>query len=1281
MKRFTENQRRAIDTPGNVLVIAGAGTGKTRTLVQRCIEWLLQAPGRNSLEEVLMVTFTDAAAAEMRQRVREALKEQLEREPHRSHLTEQLALLDTAFISTLHSFCFQLVRQHFYELGLDPQPVVLPAEEAQLLAEETLTALLAEHYAGQDQRAQAVQRLIQNQARGWDLPIRRLILRLHHYRQTLPDPDQWLRDQLNLFSQAEPHLWRRWLCGTWPVWRNGWLDVLRAFGTDNPNLNACREALQELPPNPDLAQARHALAQILAARDQDWPRGSVKTVRDRLKDFFTEADFLHGLTTSSPLKPELMADLGRGWTDDLRRASNTHDPLLQDWCWTRSQMLTLLELTAEFGDRFAEAKRERGVVDFHDLEQFSLRLLWDREKRVPTALAEQWRRRLRLVFVDEYQDINAAQDAVLTALAGTGPAANRFLVGDPKQSIYRFRLADPHIFQAYTSHWQGDPSQGRVIALTDNFRSHEAILRFVNAFFSQVMRTEIGGVLYDEAAWLKFGDPETRRPFTCAAVSSASSNSRPNRALLPVELHLRLKDRDSAPGASDAEPESNGLWDNLTDTEKEARLVGLRLAELRAQEAPIWDAQLQRHRPVQWRDMVILLRSPARKVEGYAKEFSRLGIPLLATRGGFFDALEVSDLLSLLMLLDNPIQDLPLLAVLRSPIVALSFDELAAIRLTGPGRFWNVLQQFHNLFTPSPDPAPGEELQVRPNQPLSPELQALLTSPQLKQVVRGAWGKIDLFLGRFTQWRRLVREASLSQCLDRILNETQFCLLLMAQPRGPERRRNVSKLLTWARQFDEFEGQGLYRFLRFIEAQKEARIEHEPAPLDTEQAVRLMSIHQSKGLEFGIVVVADLGKPFNLIDLKADVILDEEFGLCPLVKPPGTQQRYPSLPYWLAQRRQRREMLGEEMRLLYVAMTRAAQSLILVGSATRSATERWLQKDLQSPRDLASSRGYLDWLGPWLSTTMQRPDWLDQPAGQTDLFRWVIHGPEDPPAPESEDLTPVTSAPAQAVSPEDEEAGRALLRKLTERYAFQLAVQQPAKLSVSTVREGIVAEVDDEAEESRRPVRKPQPGLPEKPLPAAALGVAHHRFLQFLDLDQVEDVARLEAEAQRLERAEILSAVERSALDLPAIAAFWHSEVGQAILRHRSSIRRELPFTARLSLEELQSWAAAERAALTQSREKVSNPKVDWLAQEFVVLTGVVDLAVLLPQEIWLLDFKTDAVRLAEWEAKAQTYAPQLRLYQIALSRIYGRPVTRAWLHSLPLRLSLAVPLPRSTPT
>jgi ATP-dependent helicase/nuclease subunit A len=1208
--RLTAGQQQAISAQGNVLVVAGAGTGKTSTLVERCMNCLTEASPPASIDEILMVTFTDAAAAEMRQRIRSRLEEQLQKEPHSARWQEQLALFETAHIGTLHSFCLQLIRQHFYLLELDPQLSVMREEESWLLANETLDEILEHHYAGETPEALAVQELIQTQGNGWDGIVRSLILYLHRYSQTLPDPEGWFREQLTVYSAERPAHWEEWLLKAMLEWRQRWLTLLTANYVGNGVADQCLAALKQLAPNPARAEAAAALEAILAACEK-CPWGKKTEWLKPLEDFEKEAEFLFSLAART----------------------EKGDPLIEDWNWVRTQMVTLLTLAQQFGNQFRLSKRELGTVDFHDLEQYALRLLWDTKENRHSKIAEEWREKLRFVFVDEYQDINAAQDKIIQALGRELPNGNRFLVGDVKQSIYRFRLANPRIFQNYARMWRnnvghesGRSATGTTIPLVENFRSREGIINFINSLFPLLMRAEIGGVLYNEEAKLRFGAPGERLPL------STSSDSAPR-----VELHLRIKKPEYGDESQKDADDALAEISDMQESDKEARLVALRLSDMKMRGHQIWEESTRQFRASEWADMTILLRSPSGKAESYAKEFARLGVPLRVERGGFYENMEILDLLSLLQLLDNPLQDLPAIAVLHSPLVGLNLNELAEIRLATRGHFWRALLAWHERESANPETTSG-----------------------------GTLSKLSVFLDQFNRWRRLARQVSLSRCLEAILGETHYDSWVLTQPRGALRHANVQRLLGLAQQFDQFQRQSLFRFLQFIEAQKLSETEPDVAAASQEDSVRLMSIHQSKGLEFPIVVLADLGKPFNLADLKADIILDEEFGLCPQVKPPHSPRRYPSLPYWLARQKQRRELLGEELRLMYVAMTRARDTLLLSGTTSESRFEKvWNENDELNVEMIAAARSYSDWLGLWFAQVAGTRD-KDATQGEIDSLRWILHTNASL---VSSETTAAPSEPSGNPPAADPKILETLRERIEWKYPFISSTREPAKTSVSALRRRANESMDEEAADlfqratSRSQTAIQRSLITERQSPTD-FGSAHHKFLQLVSLDNVASAAELKAEAVRLVQVKSLTPEEVALLNFNGLAGLWQSAVGERIRANKDSIRRELRFTSRLPANEI-----AELSGETPAQE---------LANEFVIIQGVVDLAVLLPKEIWLVDFKTDAVKAHELPDKARLYESQLKLYARALSEIYRRPVSEAWLYFLSVGEAVEIELARN---
>jgi len=1216
MSEPTSQQLAAVAARGDALVAAGAGTGKTSTVTERCLELVLRE--RCSIEEILLVTFTEAAATEMRERIRQRLRLAADQAPPDSDdagwLAEQLALLERAPLSTLHSFCLELVRRHFPALGLDPQFTVLDEAQTQPLIHAVLEELLLGHYAGETPFAAEVRELIRTYGRGRDEPIRELLVQLHRHTQTLAAPTAWFAEQMAWYGGNTPDEWRQQFPRAVSDWAQLWANVLGAATAESTNLAASQCALTQLLAHrsPTFAQAAESVAAVVAADQAEWKRGTKTKYREPLEGFFADAKFLH----------ELAQDDGAALTED--------------WQWSRGPMLTLLRLAQEFGIAFARAKRELGGIDFADQEQFALRLLSNPDG-TPTPVARACREKFRYVFVDECQDINAAQDAILRAVSRTGAEANRFLVGDVKQSIYRFRLADPRIFQSYETRWKGTvppgestnqdrvrATAGRVLALTENFRSAEGLLKFINPLFRALMRPVIGGLTYDPDAELQFGAAEARAPLAAS-----------HDTALRVELNIISKADEPAPAnaePAEAEGRATDIPDLQTD-EREARLIARQLRQLHASRHQVWDraAPDGGFRDVEYSDMVVLMRGLAGRAEIFAKAFHQLGVPLLVGRAGFLTALEIRDVLNLLRLLDNPLQDLPLLAVLRSPLVGLSANELAQLRVVERRRLlWLVLNQAVNSSAAIPT--------------------------ELKS-------KLADFIGQFHRWRELIRHTSLTHCLETALNETHYEALLLAGERGAQRVANVRRLLELARRFDPFRREGLYRFLQFINEQETLEVEHPPADATPENAVRLLTIHASKGLEFPVVAVAGLGTRFNFRALSSDILLEEQSGLCPKIFPPGTRSKYPSLAHWSAAQRERRALLGEELRLLYVALTRARDRLLLVGTASRKAeTARWQSPAAITDHARFKAGNYLEWLRLWFVNETAPEDWANEDEGKNALLRWKFWPANDaefapdPATPSAEETLPVAPTPEQWSQ---------IRQLLANPYPHAIAVNEPAKTTVTALRRRVSDEADDEA----RRVFQPLPSFAsaragDGQLNAAAIGIAHHTFLQFVALARTATELDLRNEAARLERDGILSPEQAAALDFAALASFWQSELGDRIRSlPEPAVNREMPFTARFRIAEVEALLPPEQTAAT-----IPDPEDD-----FIIVQGIADLVALLPDEIWLVDFKTDQVGPEALSAKVQQYEPQLRLYALALARIYQRPVAHCWLHFLTGRQTIGV--------
>lgn len=1205
MSRPTPQQAEAITATGAVLLAAGAGTGKTATLVNRCLR--LVAEEGVDVDRLLVVTFTNAAAAEMKQRLRDSLRELALARPGEHRLQRQLLLLESAHLSTIHSFCLELVRSHFAELALDPGLAVLDesitvplARQLALdlvrgaIAADADTPALVDHYCGG-----SGERLVD------------LILRTHRFYVAQPRADLLLAQALETFGREQPEEWRRLRTSIRAQWLLGMksrglaqiprtltaLKSVRGYGGSTKTADGIRRIeavlagvaadLSKRVDDPSEAGVDALIARVAGLGAEDlWVRGTGKT-RGFLEGFSNEAELL------------------QSW-----QPTADGDPLDQDWARVRGPMRRLLELTRDFGEAFTRAKRSLGGVDFADLEQLALRLLID-EHGQPTAVAAEWRERLAHVFVDECQDVNAAQDALLRALARDGERANLFMVGDVKQSIYRFRMAAPELFRNHAESWP-DRAHHRVLPLTENFRSREGILAFANDLFDCLMSVRLGGVGYAAGDRLAFGRPDQRPALSMAPPADQGPGGVWNEADCRVELHLVRKER-AGNRFEEGGDEDEG-WGELLDLERQAHVAAARLRALMDGGHQVWDKRANAFRPMRWSDVGLLMRAVRGRAASFLRIFRRFGIPLAVEQGDFLETLEAADLTALLRVLDNPRQDIPLFAVLRSPLVGWPLGDLATLRVSRTGSdAWDGLREAGRLADAAGDPA-------------------------------------RRFLFQLERWRRLALMTSLTMVLETVLAETRYEAYLLTLSDGVDRVANVRRFLDLARRFDPLQRQGLYRFLRFLDEQRAAGREIEPLPPRQTEAVQLLSVHRSKGLEFPVVVLAGLGSAFQGADRQSTVLLSRPLGVAPQVVDWAAQRRQDSLPLWRARQEESEASLAEELRLFYVAITRARDSLLLIGSFNPEG-KTWMERTSLPPAlGVPEARSWCEWVGLWLA---DRADWcagrgeVVLPTGQPRArLRWQIHADGGP-----------TEADPAAIGPAGESIQRSVPHdwpgeRFTWRYAHETATVLPAKTSATALRRWGL-ESDDEVAapwSAGRVFRPARESSSADRLSATEIGIAHHVFLQNLDLAVAGSEAGLRAEAERMRADGRLTEAESGALDLGGLLGFWTGPWGLEVLRHADLVRREFAFTAAFAPAELPGFGLLEPGAA---------------AGDFVVVQGAVDLAVLLPDEIWILDFKTDRIAASEMEDRAREHEPQLRLYARALGRAFGRPVTRCALHFL----------------
>jgi ATP-dependent helicase/nuclease subunit A len=1308
---WTDEQWEAIRARGhNLLVAAAAGSGKTAVLVERIIRKVMDEQQPVDVDRLLVATFTKAAASEMRERIREALQKALLANPDSTHLRRQLAFVHRASITTLHSFCTEVIRRYFQLIDLDPGFRVADDTEAELLRQDLLSDLLEEHY-GESGEDSHFYRLVD-----WfsgdksDDALFKLIQELYDFSRSHPKPDEWLDEAANRF--AEPSN------GSMSLWQEHLLADVRM------ELRAARGELEEalqlagLPGGPapyidNLMEDLKLANELLAASGTGWDSvysafqtaafGKLKACRGDDVDKELQEQ-VKGLRDRAKKKLGAIADeLFARSSEQFAAELEELGPLIR----------LLVELVKQFGQRYQVEKRSKRLLDYSDLEHYCLQILLDSSsdepgEMKPSAAALDYQEQFEEVLVDEYQDTNMVQETIIRLISRPG-AGNRFMVGDVKQSIYRFRLAEPGLFlQKYKSYRTGDVDEltesteyaateekaaegigadafGQRIDLARNFRSRQEVVDAVNFIFRQIMHESAAEIDYDRSAELVCGAsyPEWQaRAHDLSAelmlIDRGAGGQQAGASGSPEE-----------DGGFDAEPSVSGQEEDEEEQAEtarlEARAIAAQIRGLIGMEGtppfPVYDRKTGGTRPASFRDMVILLRATQAWSPVLIEELQLASIPAYADLNtGYFSAVEVGTLLSLLQIIDNPLQDIPLAAVLRSPIVGLTADELAEVRLASRrGPFYDAVEAFR---------AKGE---------------------QADEAGTALYRKVSAFVDSLESWREEARQGSLAGLIWRLYRETGYFDLVGGMPGGVQRQANLRALYDRARQYEATSFRGLFRFLRFIERMRDSGGDLGTARAlgEQEDVVRIMTIHKSKGLEFPVVFVAGLGKSFNRQDLNGSFLLHKQLGFGPRFVDTERRIGYPTLASLAIKRRMNKEMLAEEMRVLYVALTRPKEKLYLVGTVKSLAKEleawgRSLECRSMTLPDyrLVEAKRLLDWIVPSVLRHSQASllrDYgaigggiddsgrmADVPAEvRSDASQWKISiiAPESLPLSEAAAASESHTAyydrwnALKKTEPVDIRGSSSSLRNevqrlLTWNYPHQDAVGLFSKTSVTELkRSREQAELSEEAPaasivdgldvgsraavqaESGFLTRAGGPSSAKRPrfmerrkLNAAERGTAYHAVMQYIPLKPGLARHDVEQTMDEMVLKELLTEEQRSSIDPEVIHAFFASDIGRRLLSAHS-VKRELPFSYALIAGEVYAEAQGD------TRE------------DTVLIQGVID-CLFEEEDGWvLLDYKTDSLAGRTVEEVSQRYRLQIELYRRAVEHIWGRPVIGAYLY------------------
>jgi len=1274
--RWTNEQWAAIAADGShLLVAAAAGSGKTAVLVERIISRIADENRPLDVDALLVATFTKAAAAEMKERIRHALEDALERNPDSKHLRRQLALLPRASVTTLHSFCLEVVERYAPLIGLDPGFRMANDTEASLLRMDTLDELFEELYEAEGPEGALASLADRFGGERSDEPLHRLVLELYEYAGSHPWPQHWLREKAARFRAADADsllgsLWVNSLREDAVLLLQGALQMLRV---------ALRLAGEPGGPEPyadtlaaDLAGLEQASAAFASNSWEAWQAAAAGIQFGRLKackgDDYDPAliERVKGLREAAK---KAAGKLAEEW---LVRSPEQYARELRDLA---PEMESLAELAIRFGERYEQAKRAKGLLDFGDLEHYALRILRDAsstpQESVPSLAAIGFRDRFAEIYLDEYQDTNEVQEAIVSLIARSDPG-NVFMVGDVKQSIYRFRLAEPGLFlekyKAYLPYAQDVRDAGRLegepglrIDLARNFRSRREILDAANHVFRLIMREPVGEMNYDERAELKYGEgypeaePEQRSPYAVEMIlldQSASAEKEDGSGAIV----------DSGGGAEEGEgsrEENAEEPEDLEAAQLEARCIADEIRKLMgAGDQPpfaVYDSKTKLYRPVQYRDVVILLRAVSALAPTFVEELKAAGIPAYADLAtGYFAATEVDTVLSLLSVIDNPRQDIPLAGVLRSPIGGFTAEDLARIRLVRKkGSFWEAANA------------------------------AARVDEEEAQVAFGVRRSLVEFLVKLEEWRDFARREPLGDLLWMLYRDTGYYDFVGGLPGGGQRQANLRALVDRAVQYERSSRfRGLFRFLRFLGRMRDTGADLGAARAlgESENVVRIVSIHRSKGLEFPVVFAAGLGRQFNRRDLNGAFLKHKKLGFGPRVYERDTRVTYPTLPQLAIRRKLAAEMLAEEMRVLYVALTRPKEKLFLVGTSKNAAKlwEQWAETASMAenglpPHAAAAATKYLDWLGPAavLSTESADPrgKWICRIEPST-AFASRSSEDKETLAEERRLWNAVANGePANAeASPAQERIGLAL----SWEYPYAAASRVAAKSSITKLKSNRSESSDGASElpsvrpEAAEPsavdewrerladtegvhgsegtfrLRRPR-FMSAKKLTPAERGTAYHLVMQHLPLEELSE-RDVEELLDGLVERRILSSDQRAGIEAASVARFCGTSLFDRMQKSRT-VWREVPFTYGLDA--------------TAAHPGILEPD----AMETVIIQGVVDCLFEEADGLVLVDYKTDALKGQNPEGAAEKHRFQVEQYAEAVSAISGLPVKETYVY------------------
>lgn len=1207
--KWTNEQLQAIqEKNSNILVAAAAGSGKTAVLVERIIHKIIDE--QMDIDKILVVTFTNAAASEMRERILEAIYKKLEENPENVHLQRQIILLNKASICTIHSFCLDVIHNHFYEIDLPSNFKIADTAEIDLLKQEVLDDLFEQKYTENDKD---FIELLENYTnyRG-DEALQELVLKIYKFIQSSPFPIKWLQEKLELLKIEDKDI-------SQTIW--GKLIIQTVDDDIQESIMQLEVTKSKMALYPEMTKFYQTISEdIINLQDlqkyNSWDELYIKLLNFNFSKWPVDKKVINDLKEDSKEIRDKVKKHIKEKTAKLLSCSQ--EQAVKDLKIITPILEKLSNLVTEFTKNFAEKKKEKNCIDFNDIEHFALKILLD-ENNNPTEVAKKYKEKFEEIAIDEYQDSNLVQEAILTSIS---KGNNIFMVGDVKQSIYKFRQARPELFlqkyDEYKNKEEKAQEDNLKIQLFRNFRSRQNILNITNLVFESIMSKELGDINYNENEYLNYGAnyPEPEEIKNYAGIAELDI--------------IDLKEDESITAFEGEEDEEE--QERVEDDVLEAKFVANKIQELLNSNYMVFDKK-QGYRKIRPKDIVILLRATSNLSPIYEKELSDLELPVFSdTSGTYLDTVEIQTILSVLKIIDNPLQDIPLVVVLRSSICNFTDNDLITIRLTDRNcNFYEAL------------------IKTR-----------LICDGDLKN-------KIESFLEKLEKWKSISQYMPLDEFIWQIYLDTGYYQYVGLLPNGAMRQANLKTLFEKAKQYEKASFKGLFNFIQFIDKLKKQNGDLASAKLigENEDVIRIMSIHKSKGLEFPVVFLCNSHKKFNMQDLNDNILLHQDIGFGPTIMDTTRKIKYSSIAKDAIKLKMKQETLSEEQRILYVALTRAKEKLYITGRSKdftkyvqdkNKVLEMYESENIKLDAKLMKkANSYLDWIMYVYLFNQGRTITLKGESYKlSDIITLNVSNKKDllkalakEEVVEQIDLKEKIEQILKNKSDEENKKSEQALKELLEwKYDYIVDTTLPTKSSVTKIKqekiklEEMLKGIESEEVEYKKSYT-PKFMQEDKKISSAEKGTLVHLCIQRLDERKDYELKDIQNMILNLVEKEIITQNEADAIDVNLIYQYTKSQLFEE-LRKAKEVHKEQPFYINIPAKDVVSEA--------------ENSKKNILVQ------GIIDLYYIDKNDnLVLIDFKTDYIS-NEPNAKEKIldkYKVQLEIYKTALEQALNRKTSK----------------------